>query len=77
MAKSTAASRNNQTQAIMAKACENADGLLRNVDVLSTVLADVMQQIHGGRWSVDINHKSQFVAICQDDFASSVGGAND
>ena len=29
-------------------------------------LMEKMRAIHGGRWSVDINHKTRFIAICYD-----------
>ncbi|CAM5579731.1 hypothetical protein ATER59S_05067 [Aquamicrobium terrae] len=40
----------------------------RQVVAMAKVIAEIMEEMHGGRWSIDINHKTQFVMIAQDDF---------
>ena len=63
--------------AIMAKALKDAARRQQIVQGLSKVLADIMQELHGGSFSVDINHRTQFVTIAQDKLAQTGGASCD
>lgn len=68
--------RSSRAQEIMAKAVKDAGRRERQVHDMSKVLADLLQEIHGGSWSVDINHRTQFVLIAQDMLGSTGGVRN-
>lgn len=53
--------------ALHADAIARVEGLKFTAQILADRLRDVMKEIHGGAWSFDINHVSQFISICQDD----------
>lgn len=36
------------------------------IDGLPSILAECMQEMHGGRFSVTIDHSAQFILIAQD-----------
>jgi hypothetical protein len=49
-------------------ALHDGEALLRDIEETAIKLSCLLTLAHGGSFSVDIDHKSQFVTICQDDF---------
>ncbi len=39
---------------------------LKGIKVLSGVIADMMEELHGGDWKVQIDHEAGLVAISQE-----------
>jgi hypothetical protein len=72
MAKPESSSR---AQEIMGNAVNGAARRQRQVQRVSNALADLMQEIYGGSFSVSINDRTQFVMIAQDQLEST-GGVN-
>lgn len=60
---SAVSSNRHLVRAIVAKASEDAATSQLLVQHLSKVVADEMQVIHGGTWSVNIDHDDQFILI--------------
>jgi hypothetical protein len=48
---------------LLKDACTNVRDRRNGVKVLTDVLADQMQKIHGGSWRIDIDHEHQFIMV--------------
>ena len=51
--------------AIHAAAIARSEGLKTTAQMLAGSLRDVMQEIHGGNWRVQIDHDAEFVMIAR------------
>lgn len=60
---STAAKR--QVAALMSKSIEASDDLRKSVGVMAKVLSEVLSDMHGGNWQIQINHEHAYVLIVQ------------
>lgn len=43
-----------------------AGAIMRQIQRDALSLQSAMREIHGGRWSIDINHRSCFVLVARD-----------
>ncbi|WP_131815369.1 hypothetical protein [Rhizobium altiplani] len=49
-----------------AVAAREIDDPLKRVDQAAQLLANCLEDLHGGSWSVQINHETMFVAVSRD-----------
>jgi uncharacterized protein involved in exopolysaccharide biosynthesis len=54
---------NAQLESILAQANTDAAASLKRVERLSKLLADAMQDIHGGAWRIQVEHEAHFVIV--------------
>ncbi|UDF28472.1 UNVERIFIED_ORG: hypothetical protein LHK14_13235 [Roseateles sp. XES5] len=44
----------------------DGETLAADINTTADRLAALMQRMHGGKWSIDIDHDTCFVAVCRD-----------
>lgn len=55
-----------QASTILDQANQGATVHIRSVKIISSTLAKLLKEIHGGTWSVNIDHTAQYVSISRE-----------
>ncbi len=62
----TSAAQKGRLKSLLNTAVTDANSAIRGIHVITKVLSEMMQEVHGGEWKFTVNHEQQFITITPD-----------